>query len=91
MRRYHDNNSFECQTMDEIDLGASKDGAYADSDDTQKNNRSSEHALGGMGYVKNKRCAHVACTNLAFFGMAGTRTTAEYCGRHAKDTMVNLR
>ena len=90
MRRYHDNNSFEYQTMDEINLVASKDGTDVDSYDTQKNKRSSEHASDGMGYVKNKRCAHVACNNLAFLGMAGTRT-AEYCGRHAKDTMVNLR
>ena len=96
MRRYH-HNSFECQTMDEIDLVASKDGAYADLEDTQKNKRFSEHASDGMGYVKKKRCAHVSskrcrtegCRKQPSFGVAGTKTR-EYCAQHAPDGMVNV-
>ncbi|CAM9302810.1 unnamed protein product, partial [Ascophyllum nodosum] len=85
----YNNNSFECQTMDEIDHIAPTDNTYADFDDTQKNKPFTEYASDGMGYSKNKTCAYVACTNLAVLGMTGTRT-AEYYGQHAMGTMVNL-
>ena len=75
--------------MDEIDHIATKDNTYADFDGTQKNKPFTAYASDGMGYAKNKTCAHVACTNLAVLGMTGTRT-AEYCGQHVMGTMVNL-
>ena len=85
----YDNNSFECQTMDEIDHIATKDSTYADFNDTQKNKPFTEYASDGMGSAKNKTCPNAVCTNLAVLGMTGTRT-AEYCGQHAMGTMVNL-
>ena len=85
----YDNNSFECQSMDEVDHIATKDNTYAYFDGTQKNKPFTACASDGIGYAKNETCAHVACTNLAVLGMTGTRT-AEYCGQHAMGTMVIL-
>lgn len=39
--------------------------------------------------LANKKCAHRGCTELASFGVAGTKKR-EYCSGHAKEGMINV-
>ena len=49
----YNNNSFECQIMDEIDHIATKDNTYADFDGTQKNKPFPACTSDGMSYYYN--------------------------------------
>lgn len=37
-----------------------------------------------------RRCQHASCSKVPAYGVAGTET-AEFCGDHKKEVMVNVR
>ena len=42
-----------------------------------------------MRYIRGKLCSHNSCTRYPVFNFEGSKT-AEYCSRHALDTMVDI-